>query len=123
MAIRWKGEYGLVALGLSGLIGVAVPGNSPAQVTARPPCQPGAHPLDRALQATLSTGRPTVAVLTSWSSPDSNRFWVNLANAPEVQDLIRGGRLVQMAIESNPRYAQAIGVKTTPRVVVYRKGS
>ena len=124
MATRRRGGSGLIALSLSGLIGVAVPGNGPAQVVAsRPPSPPAMHPLDRALQVTLATGQPTVAVVTSTSSPDSHRFWADFAAAPEVQDLIRTSRLVQITLESNPAYARTMGVKTTPTVLVYGKGS
>ena len=92
MATRWRAMNGLVvALGLGGMAASIAPRDCPAQEVPGPQSPPAVHPLDRAVGATLKDGWPTVVVITSTSSPESETVIAVLAAGAPGQGAEPGG--------------------------------
>src|SRR4051794_3249756 len=122
MAGLWNRRFALIASGLLGLGGIAWQHECPAQVASGPSGRAPVQPIDRALNVTLSTGRPTVVVVTSAKS-EMQPLWTGMLASTQAQELIRSGQLVRLVGETNPALVRAMGVTSAPTVVVYRKGA
>lgn len=101
-----------VILGLVGLIGSASIGSGQVLV----------HPFDQALANTLQAGRPTVLVASSKADAEAARMWTTLIGTPRYAELSGTTQFVPMHAEANPERIRALGITSTPTVLVYRRG-
>src|SRR5262249_26316477 len=82
---------------------------------ARPLNTTPVHPIDRALESTLTTGRPTVVVVVS-AAHESQKLWYGLYYASQTRDLARSGQLVALDAELNAERVRKLGVSSPPAV-------
>lgn len=124
MATRWKVRNGMVvALGLGGLAASIAPRYCPAEEVPRPLSLPAVHPLDRAVGVTLKDGWPTVVVITSSASLESQRLLQSLQLAPQAHALSQAGQIVSLGMEANAARMRRMGVTSAPVILVYGRGS
>jgi hypothetical protein len=123
---RWIGRAARLALSLMGLVVVLghrstpCPGQEPLPAASPPPRV--WTPVPEALKATLTTGRPTVVLLTSRVNPESLRLKAVLTDLPAFRALAAWVPLTEMTVESYPDQCRGLTSDDLPFAAVYRKG-
>src|SRR5262249_30657320 len=84
--------------------------------------QEGWSSLPVALQGTAKTGRPTVVVTTSRTSPASVALRQGLPRAAAPAGVRVAVTLAELSAEANAAQVELLGVKRHPSVIVYRRG-
>jgi hypothetical protein len=111
----------LATLGIGGYSQRSCPGQ---QASAEPAHVRGAWaPLGRALNATASTGVPTVVIVTSPAEPASLQLCRALATSPEVARLSGSFQFAEMGSDLYKAQVQKLGIQRFPTVIVYRRGA
>ncbi|MEO6807584.1 MAG: hypothetical protein ABI353_00530, partial [Isosphaeraceae bacterium] len=79
--------------------------------------------VERALQITQQTGRPTVVVATSSSVPHSHQVYEKLLKLPKTRELSQTIQFTELPAESSPEVVQRHRLTKFPTVLVFRKGA
>jgi hypothetical protein len=123
MRTRWRRGLTGAVIGFGALTLAATPRHAPAQEEPRA-LDPSVLPaVGQALQDTMSTGRPTVIAVTSNADGASRQLWSNLLKQPGIEDLSRSMHFVELIAETAPARVQKLGIKSTPTILVYRRGA
>ncbi len=117
---RWRSTIGL-AIGLLGL--TVVLGNSSVSAQVPSDDQGDWIPLPTALRSTMESGRPTVVLTTSRTSPESLNLRQSLLNQPVMRALAATVNFAEMPVEIYPDRVEALNVQSHPTLLVYGKGS
>src|SRR3954466_10904214 len=98
-----------------------VPGRSPGQEVPGEGGDAAREAVQVALRGTLSTGRPTVLVATSRTSPESLDLWRRLMGAygaPWISSM----QWLEVSADRDPVWLVKLGITDIPSVIVFGRG-
>ncbi|MBX6314583.1 MAG: hypothetical protein IRY99_16970, partial [Isosphaeraceae bacterium] len=118
MGDAWRRSV-IVSLGLLSSFAAAPNGREPAKDATADAS--GWSPLAQATWTTVRTGRPTVVVVTSPSSPASQQLRRALLEIPEARSWLAQIQFAELSAGAYPEKIKALRVETFPTVIAFRK--